>query len=198
MPSVRSLSTQRRLLRLRRLADPTNRQGGQSIVEFALLMPIMVVLMLAIVDFARIYTTMLSVESAAREAADFGTTLGAARWGVSELPGTEAEMQKRACVASSNLPDYEGGGATCTNPSFEYCMTPTEGGSCKYPPEPLDGCDDPARAEPCTVKVTLTYSFELFAPLNVEFFGVRFGLPDTVTFKRDSTFAMTDIDVSGP
>ena len=76
-------------------------------VEFALVLPLMVILLLAIVDLARVYTTMMSVESAAREAADYGTTLGAGKW-QSGLPmdDTVAEMQRRACVAASDLPDY--------------------------------------------------------------------------------------------
>jgi hypothetical protein len=86
-------------------------ERGQSVVEFALVLPIMVVLLLAIVDFARIYTTMMTVESAAREAADYGTTLGAGKWdaGMVGMPrdGTVTEMKRRACIASSNLPDYE-------------------------------------------------------------------------------------------
>lgn len=155
----------------------------------------MVVLLLAIVDLARIYTTMLSVESAAREAADFGTTFGAEKWQGTQVDATVAEMKRRACIAASNLPDYEGPDADCTNPAFEYCMTPTAGGTCG-PVNPLDGCDIETRSEPCTVTVTLTYDFELFAPLNIEFLGVRIGLPSTLTFERDSTFAMTDIDLA--
>src|SRR5512134_1974907 len=113
-------------LREHRRGAELGRSAGQSLVEFALITPLMLILLLAIVDFARIYTTMMSVESAAREAADFGTTLGAAKWEDATYPGTVAEMKRRACVAATNLPDYVGAsdGSDCTNPSFEYCLTP--------------------------------------------------------------------------
>lgn len=180
---------------MRRIARDGHRGAhGQSIVEFALVLPILLLLLIGIVDLARIYTTMMNVESAAREAADFGTTLGAAHWGALEQPTTVAEMQKRACVASSNLPDYSDTDGNpdngCTNPAFAYCLTTIAGGTC----EPFDaaaGCDDPLRSPPCTVTVTLTYDFHLFMPVTV-------GLPSTITFQRDSTFAMTDIELTPP
>ncbi len=164
-------------------------------------MPIMLVMLLGILDVARIYNTMMSVESASREAADYGTTLGAGKWqDGAPKDGTVAEMQKRACVAASNLPDYvdpdtDPSTGNCTNPSFAYCMTTTPGGTCNAF-DPSAGCDDPLRASPCDVTVTLTYDFHLLAPLNFEFMGVTYGIPSTLTFSRDSTFAMTDIDLS--
>jgi hypothetical protein len=190
----------RRAIRL--LNRGTSPQRGQSVVEFALVFPLMVLLLLAIVDFARIYTTMLTVESAAREAADFGTTLGAGKWQVgAPMDGTVAEMTRRACVAASDLPDYsdpDGDPSTgCTNPSFAYCMTPTDGAPC-LPVDPADGCEVPTRAEPCTVTVTLSYQFHLLAPFNVQFFNTTIGLPSTIDFQRSSTFAMTDIDLTPP
>ena len=103
---------------------------GQSVVEFALVLPVMVFLMLAIIDFSRIYTTMLTVESAAREAADFGT-FGSQKWNdaVYSLPvdGTEAKMRLRACTAMSDLPDYVGPDDSCTNPSFTYELSGGQG-----------------------------------------------------------------------
>ena len=171
------------------------RERGQSVVEFALVLPVMVFLMLAIVDFSRIYTTMLSVESAAREAADFGT-FGSQKWNdaIVQMPvdGTEAKMRLRACVASSNLPDYVGPDDACTNPSFSYELS-LDKGATWVPYSAGLGCDDPVREPPCWVRVTLSYDFHVFTPLNLTFFDRTFGLPSTVTFERTSTFAMTDL-----
>jgi hypothetical protein len=46
--------------------------------------------------------------------------------------------------------------------------------------------------------VTLSHTFHLFVPLQLDFFGVKLGLPVTLPFERDSTYAMTDIDVASP
>jgi len=189
------------------------RHSGQSVVEFALVAPLLVVVLFAIVDFARIYTTMMSVESSAREAADYGTTLGASKWqdGVPAL-ATEAEMEKRACVAASNLPDYQDAdddpGTGCDNPSFDWCIDAPDDADPCGPLDPADNCDNPKRGDPiadpthdgpCTVTVTMTYDFRLLVPLHFDFLGVEFGLPSTITLQRDSTFAMTDIDIAaGP
>jgi Flp pilus assembly protein TadG len=178
-----------------------SRQRGQSVVEFALVLPLMLLMLLAILDLARVYTTMMSVESAAREAADYGTTLGAGKWqDGAPATATAAEMERRACVAASNLSDYEDTDADpnnggCTNPSFTYCLTATVGGPCG-PLDPTQGCENPSRSTPCSVTVTLTHDFRLLAPINIDFFGVQLGLPTTLTFSRDSTFAMTDIGVA--
>lgn len=186
------------------IPGPTWHESGQSVVEFALVVPLMVIILFAIIDFARIYTTMMSVESAAREAADFGTTLGAAKWqpgGVADA--TVSEMEKRACVASRNLPDYVDADSDpangCANPSLEYCLAASASVTCAPsdppPPQPA-GCEDPNRTDPCTVTVALAYEFHLIAPFNIEIFGIRYGVPSTITFQRNSTFAMTDIDLS--
>jgi len=170
---------------------------GQSIVEFALTLPLLLLLMLGILDLARIYTTMLSVESAAREAADFGT-FGSQKWNVAvynALPdGTEAKMKHRACVAASDLPDYVGPDDACTNPSFSYALSTDRGATWVGYDEAL-GCDDPEREPPCWVKVTLEYDFSLLIPFNLEVFGTRYGMPESLTFQRSSIFAMTDLEL---
>lgn len=189
---------------LQRPRRPVRFQRGQSLVEFALIAPLMVLLIVAIFDLSRIYTTMVSVESAAREAADFATSLGAARWSETNKDGTIAEMQRRACVAASDLPDFAwtdsdadgvfDPGEPCTNPTFDWCMSETTGGVCIKPvfTDPAYTCQDDRRDPPCTITVTMGHVFRLFVPLQIDFFGITLGLPTTLSFQRDSTFAMTD------
>ena len=188
---------------------PATAARGQSIVEFALVAPIMIFLMFGILDLARIWTTMMSVESAAREAADYGTFYGAESWqSGAAADATVAEMQFRACVAASDLPDFawtdvDGDGAVdigepCTNPTFDWCVTPEPTGTCDQIliDDTSEDCDNPDRDPPCTVTVRMAHDFHLFVPFSIDFFGVQLGLPTTLSFERDSTFAMTDIDVA--
>lgn len=180
-------------------------------VEFALLAPIMFFLMVAIIDLSRIYTAMASVESAAREAADFATSNGAERWSATNSGGTVNEMMRRACTAASDLPDFEWTDVdtdgvydqdeVCTNPSFDWCVL-WDSSPCSqaYPVGDalVDAtvCNNASRNPPCRVKVTMSHEFHLFVPFQLDFFGVKLGLPVSLGFERDSTFAMTDIDVT--
>ena len=170
-------------------------ERGQSVVEFALVLPILVFLMLAVVDFSRIFTTMLSIESAAREAADFGT-FGSQKWNDAIVQmatdGTEAKMRLRACTASSDLPDYVGPDDSCTNPDFSYELS-LDKGATWVPYSAGLGCDDALREPPCWLKVTLSYDFRIITPLNIQFLDRTLGLPSVLTFERSSIFAMTDL-----
>jgi TadE-like protein len=47
-----------------------NRSGGQSLVEFALVLPLLLVLVLTIADFGRLFSAGITIESAARTAAE--------------------------------------------------------------------------------------------------------------------------------
>ena len=177
-------------------------------VEFALVAPIMLFIMFAILDLARIWTTMMSVESAAREAADYGTFYGAESWQASGYSTTVTQMRDRACVAASDLPDFAwtdtngnnafDPGEVCTNPTFAYELIKKPSGTVVDPSvdeASTDPCANPDRDPPCNVRVNMTHVFHLFVPLHLDFFGVQLGFPNTVSFERDSIFAITDIDV---
>ena len=182
-------------------------------MEFALLAPIMVFLLFAMLDLARVYTAMSSVESAAREAADFATSLGADKWSSTNIDITIPEMKRRACIAASDLHDYDWHGyvfaggwnrrATARIRISAPALRAAPAGRAWTWRIPLNDpaidalvCYDDVRDPPCTVTVTMGHTFHLFVPFQLDFFGVKLGLPVTLPFERDSTFAMTDIEVA--
>ena len=156
-------------------------------------------MVLAIIDVARIYTTAMTVESAAREAADYGT-FGSQRWNAASYASvTVPNMQRRACVATKNLPEYIGPDDSCTNPLMTYELSGDKGATWHSAPADVNPvCDDETRNPPCWLRVTLTYNFRLIAPLGIDVFNVHIGFPSTIAIVRSSTFAMTDLTVPPP
>lgn len=157
---------------------------GQSLVEFALLLPLMLLLAVAVADFGRLFTSMIGVESAAREAADYGAMQGKLNWVPAQIPQNEAAMRARACTAAATLSDYVGdppgtAGMTCSNPSFAYTY------DVERPPSSGECWSQLEFDDPCIVHVTMTYDFHMF--LNFA------PLPPVLHLTRESRFAISDL-----
>jgi Flp pilus assembly protein TadG len=162
-------------------------QRGQSLVEFALLLPLLLLLAVAVADFGRLFTSMIAVESAAREAADFGAMQGKLKWdsgNATQITQNGLDMRARACTAAASLSDYVGdppgtANMNCSNPSFAFTYNvervPSSG-----------NCSTQGEFEPpCIIHVTLTYQFRMF--LNIA------PLPATINVTRESRFAISDL-----
>lgn len=177
-----------------------NRHGerGQAIVEFSLVFGlIMLPLVLAIADFGRVYTGLVAVEAAAREAADYGS-FKSSYWDASTTPPnpakTNAEMLRRACTAAvgSHLEDYAGAtdGTSCTNPAYSCQIEPpASSGELPQACASYSGtyCSTSTSEPPCGVHVTLAYTFNSILGIGP--------LHGSFSFSRDSIYRMSDLPV---
>src|SRR4051812_21897491 len=71
------------------LRTPHRRQSGQALVEFALVLPIFVILGLGVVDGARIFNGYTAVTNASREAAVYAAAGHLSKW--CRNPGNAAQ-----------------------------------------------------------------------------------------------------------
>lgn len=83
------------------------RSLGQSVVEFAMVVPVFLLLLLMAVDFGRLFYTYIQVSNAAREAAAFGAT----------APTNVAGMQSRAVQEKNS----QGQGEVALDPVTTTC-----------------------------------------------------------------------------
>ena len=186
--------------------QPDRPRLGQALVEFALVVPFLLILVLALGDFGRIYTSLVAVEAAAREAADAGAfypdhwNTDISTGGSPTNPSSAVEqMEQMACssAAQSHLEGYaEPPGtlnhATCTNPTMT-CTLEQQGqppADCAAYVGGAGGCGDKATDPPCIVHVQLAYEFDTLirAPF----------LPSTITFARDARFAVSGLSTGAP
>jgi hypothetical protein len=203
-PSLRGTGTlicDETMIDIGRPRCPHHRQtmAGQSIAEFVVIVPVVMLLLIGIADLGRLYTSVVAVESAAREAADFGA-FDAENWRDlgSNISTTLGNMELRACTAAagSHLQDYESpvsDASTCTNPAMS-CFLERNGASteCESSHGFTNGvdCSDVGTEPPCTVHVQMSYEFHLILAIPP--------LPNTIAITRDSYFRISDLDLPPP
>jgi Flp pilus assembly protein TadG len=160
--------------------------------EFAIIVPVMLLILLGIADFGRLFASAVAVEAAGREAADFGA-FDSSYWTPVNVATTVAEMERRACTAAagSHLEGYattDPGNATCTNPAFS-CSLERNGAAtdCAGSSGFTNGvdCSDAATEPPCTVHVQMTYQFNTL---------IAFGpIANNIQIVRDSRFQISNL-----
>jgi Flp pilus assembly protein TadG len=138
MSRIQALSRERtRSLAIGRLRRPGDRSRGQSLVEFAVVLPVFLLILAAVIDFGMGLYSQMTVINAAREGARLGVV----------LPGDTAAIQARVDAMTGGLDSTQlNVTISCKNPS---------GGS----------CGSPAYQSGDTVMVKVDYDYHMLWPL---------------------------------
>jgi Flp pilus assembly protein TadG len=95
----------------------TRRSRGQSVAEFALLLPVMLAFLGLTIDFARVFQAWITMQSATRDAAEAAATNG------SSSANALTVAQKTVCLQSQNIPGFQR--STAASPAdVEQCASP--------------------------------------------------------------------------
>jgi len=181
-----------------RLRDRRTREAGQTLVEFALVIPIFMLLMLFIIEFAFVFSAVLGVNYASRNAA-----LAAAEAGNDKLadcvilqqveesvgaPGDKANIQtvtiyrtdQSGSVRYATLTYTRGGTTTCTKgtgPTATSLTVPYSSPTGSYTWDQrcnfLNGCPDLGRSQIDTIGIQISYDHTWVTPIR------NFGLAGT-------------------
>jgi hypothetical protein len=98
---------------------------GQGLVEFALILPALLLVVVSIIDFGRLMFTISSVASASRDAARYGASVGSDASGVAhyqDCAGIRETAQRLSSFLELDIVieyDEDGPGGA---PSVEYCQ----------------------------------------------------------------------------
>jgi hypothetical protein len=99
---------------------------GQGLVEFALVLPALLLVVVSIIDFGRLMITISSVASATRDAARYGASVGANASGTAHYQDCtgirETVHQKSLFLELDILIEYDADGPGA-NASIEYCSS---------------------------------------------------------------------------
>jgi Flp pilus assembly protein TadG len=116
----------------------SRRSRGQSLTEFALLVPVMLAFLGLTIDFARVFQVWITLESATRDGAEAAATNG------SSSANALTWAQKTICLQAQNIPGFQRSGLASPN-DIQQCSSPAvtvvsfgrsstaDGGSDSYP-----------------------------------------------------------------
>lgn len=133
------------------MRDPKRSESGQSLLEFALVLPILALMLLGIIDFGLIFSRWLVVEHAARDAARFAS-----------LGGSAAQAQVMATQEAQN------------NAVANVTIGP-------FTPPPLPSGQTSTAPALTQVTVTIQSQVTLFDPLLTTLLGNPYTVHSTVT-----------------
>lgn len=114
---------------------------GQSLVEFALVLPMLLVLLLGIADFGRVFSAGITAEAMARDAAEAAAqeylqlrrAADPAQPSTADYQAARDRAEEVVCEEAETLPNHASSGGSCVMPVVATCIHDEWGDHCGAP-----------------------------------------------------------------
>ena len=94
------------------------RSRGQSVAEFALLLPVMLAFLGLTIDFARVFQAWITLDSATRDAAEYAAS------SATDSSDALTKAKRTVCLQVQNVPGFTKSGLASPN-DVQQCTSPT-------------------------------------------------------------------------
>jgi hypothetical protein len=191
--------------------SPTESSRGQTLVEFALVLPMLLVMLLGIADFGRVFAAGITVEAISRDAAEaasqeylqFRRAASPAAPSSTAYDAVFARAEEVACEEAGTLANVAVSGGNCAMPVIGTCVHDQWGDHCSSTSSsPPGDCSLMSAWPPALtdqpgglpyVKVWTCYQFTTL--MNLTDMNLPFGWSISVGdiwLQRDRTFTVAD------
>lgn len=130
-----------------RIARPGRASDGQALVEFALVAPILLLVLLAVIQLGFLFGSHIGLINAVREGARYGSLSPTATSSTATANGAAIDTYLRTVLLPRSVPTYQAANVIAT--SVTYCAYQNPGGG----------------AYSVRLTVSVTYAHPLFVPL---------------------------------
>jgi hypothetical protein len=127
--------------------DDRHAMRGQSLVEFALVLPMLLVLLLGITDFGRVFSAGITAVAMARNAAVAASQeylqqrrAAAGAPDAAAYAAVHDRAHEVACEEAKTLPNHASSGGTCSMPLIGSCIHDEWGDHCSVAPGAPGSC----------------------------------------------------------
>jgi Flp pilus assembly protein TadG len=151
---------------------PRDRRSAQALTEFALILPLLLLILLGVVDFGRVFYYWTSISNGAREGARYGIIHPA--WLINGSTGTTGACKSDPRNIKFRVRQEAGTTVQLQDSDIDVYWVDTKG--VKTAPTYTPNCstlpaDQRAYTYPNSVRVDVAYDFKAFTPMIGAFWG---------------------------
>lgn len=164
------------------------RKDGQAVVEFALIFPLVVFMLFAVIEFGRLMQAYVTIQHASREGARYAVTGRSITGSFDDRPQSIVQVTRQALAGLKVIPRADTPAREASSVAFDADVEID-------PPDAVDPRNRPRPFTPEPITVRVYYNFAPILPIHIDLLGTRVTIiPDIIPLVGQTTMMVERID----